>query len=56
MGSESIKNKYGYYLIDSDHIYFMGLIIVSDVMHGKIGKFTIDDLVNMVELTGHHVK
>ncbi len=28
---------------------------VSDVMHGKIGKFTIDDLVNMVELTGHHV-
>ncbi len=29
---------------------------VSDVMRGKIGKFTIDALVDMIELTGHHVR
>ncbi|MDM8546295.1 helix-turn-helix transcriptional regulator [Candidatus Venteria ishoeyi] len=28
---------------------------VSDVMRGKVAKFTIDALVDMVELTGHHV-
>ena len=28
---------------------------VSDVMRGKIGKFTIDALVDMIELSGHHV-
>jgi len=28
---------------------------VSDVMRGKIGKFTIDALVDMVERTGHQV-
>jgi len=28
---------------------------VSDLMRGKIGKFTIDTLVDMVEKTGHHV-
>jgi predicted XRE-type DNA-binding protein len=28
---------------------------VSDLMTGKIGKFTIDALVDMVERTGHHV-
>jgi len=28
---------------------------VSDVMRGKSGKFTIDALVDMIELTGRHV-
>ena len=28
---------------------------VSDVMRGKIGKFTIDALVDMLELAGRHV-
>lgn len=28
---------------------------VSDVMRGKAGKFTIDALVDMLELSGHHV-
>ena len=28
---------------------------VSDLVRGKIGKFTIDALVDMVERTGHHV-
>ncbi len=29
---------------------------VSNVMHGKVEKFTIDALVDMLELTGHHVQ
>jgi predicted XRE-type DNA-binding protein len=29
---------------------------VSDVMRGKIGKFTIDALVDMLELAGRHVR
>ncbi|MDD2814829.1 MAG: XRE family transcriptional regulator [Thiotrichaceae bacterium] len=29
---------------------------VSNVMHDKVEKFTIDALVDMVELTGHHVQ
>jgi predicted XRE-type DNA-binding protein len=28
---------------------------VSDVMRGKINKLTIDALIDMLELTGHHV-
>ena len=28
---------------------------ISDVMRGKIGKFTIDALVDMIELSGHRV-
>lgn len=29
---------------------------VSNVMHGKVEKFTIDALVDMLELTGHRVQ
>lgn len=28
---------------------------ISDVMRGKIGKFTIDALIDMLELSGRHV-
>lgn len=40
---------------DAAKVLKVSLPRVSDVTRGKFGKFTIDALVDMVELTGHHV-
>ena len=40
---------------DAAKVLKVSLPRISDVVRGKVGKFTIDTLIGMVELSGHQV-